>query len=422
MFTIRLCHLLTARLLVCLLVYLCLAPAPAAAQSAPAQTCDPVAVQPSGAEYITCVPANWNGQLIVLAGPYVAPTEPVGFPEAGRDEQLEQIEGALGLLGYAVAVTSYRETGLSIQSGVADAVELVRLFNERYEAPSRTFLVGISEGGLVAALGVEREPALFDGGLALCGPYGDFQRQTNYFGDFRVLFDYFFPSLLPASPVEIPESLINEAAWDAKFASDIRPALADPANADALDDLFAASGAPFEAGSDMGLTSQISVTERLLWYNIFGTNDASAKLGGQPFDNAARTYGGTGDGASDAALNEGVARFTAAASATQTISDGYQTSGNLSVPLVTVHTTRDPIVPSFHADLYAAKVAASGSDALYEHISVDTFGHCAFSSIELFGAFNRMIALADAQPAPPMEEPIEEPSEPALFLPLVSRS
>jgi hypothetical protein len=32
---------------------------------------------------------------------------------------------------------------------------------------------------------------LYLGGLAICGPIGDFGQQINYWGDFRALYDYF---------------------------------------------------------------------------------------------------------------------------------------------------------------------------------------------------------------------------------------
>jgi hypothetical protein len=41
-----------------------------------------------------------------------------------------------------------------------------------------------------------------------------------------------------------------------------------------------------------------------------------------------------------------------------------KTSGQLSVPLVTLHTTGDPIVPFLHEALYADKVAAAGAPGL----------------------------------------------------------
>ena len=65
-------------------------------------------------------------------------------------------------------------------------------------------MTGVSEGGLITALAIEQRPDVFDGGLSTCGPIGDFSQQINYFGDFRVLFDYFFPGVMPGSPISIP--------------------------------------------------------------------------------------------------------------------------------------------------------------------------------------------------------------------------
>ena len=40
---------------------------------------------------------------------------------------------------------------------------------------------------------------LFSSALAACAPIGSFRQQVNYLGDFRVLFDYYFPGVLPGS-------------------------------------------------------------------------------------------------------------------------------------------------------------------------------------------------------------------------------
>ena len=74
-------------------------------------------------------------------------------------------------------------------------------------------LAGVSEGGLVATLLAERSPELFSTALAACAPIGSFVQQINYLGDFRVLFDYFFPGVIPGSPIEIPAEVI--ANWAA---------------------------------------------------------------------------------------------------------------------------------------------------------------------------------------------------------------
>ena len=76
-------------------------------------------------------------------------------------------------------------------------------------------MTGASEGGIVTALMAERHPELLTGALSACGPIGDFKKQTEYLGDFRVLFDYFFPNVLPPSPINIPPQVI--ANWQSSY-------------------------------------------------------------------------------------------------------------------------------------------------------------------------------------------------------------
>ena len=105
-------------------------------------------------------------------------------------------------LGYAFATTTYRKNGLAILQGVNDIRELVAAFPLADRGvPSKIHLTGVSEGGLVATLLTERSPELFSSTLAACAPIGSFRQQINYLGDFRALFDYYFPRVLPGSPV-----------------------------------------------------------------------------------------------------------------------------------------------------------------------------------------------------------------------------
>ena len=70
------------------------------------------------------------------------------------------------------------------------------------------------------------------------------------------------------------------------------------------------------------------------------------------------------------------------------IEANYQTSGNLSVPLVTLHTTGDPIVPYWHEIGYEWKTGATGSSFLHVNIPIDRYGHCNFEAGEaLYGFF-----------------------------------
>jgi pimeloyl-ACP methyl ester carboxylesterase len=280
-------------------------------------------------------------------------------------------------LGYAFATTSYRANGLVVPDAVADLVELKDTIEQRYRPdPAHTVIVGFSEGGLVATLAVERQPDLFDGALAGCGPIGDFRAQLDFIGDFRVVFDYFFPGVIPGSAVDVPTSV--QTNWSTAYVPAIAAALAaDPA---AAGELIAVTGASV-AGPD--IQSLTETTIGLLWYNVFGTADARARLGGQPFDNAARVYAGSSD---DVALNSGVARYNADAAALQGLAS-FETTGQLQVPLVTLHTSGDPVIPFGQEALYAAKVSQAGTSAELTQTSVSRPGHCAFQASEVFGAF-----------------------------------
>src|ERR1035438_6150996 len=88
-----------------------------------------------------------------------------------------------------------------------------------------------SEGGLVTTLSAEQLPSVYNGAGAACGPIGNFQSQIDYFGDFRVVFDYFFPGVIPGNAVNIPVEVI--ADWATVYIPKISLALASNPSATA---------------------------------------------------------------------------------------------------------------------------------------------------------------------------------------------
>lgn len=385
------------------------APAPRAAPRAATQAHVPAGatcengVQASGAQYRICLPTLWNGGLVVYAHGYVSPTRPIEIPE----DQMTlpngvRLDDFVTSQGYAFATSSYRTNGLAVLPAQEDLVDVVNIFKAQHGQPGLVLVAGVSEGGLVAALLAEARPDVFSGALALCGPTGDFRRQVDYFGDARTLFDYFFPGLMPPTPVSIPADLLT--TWEtAAYSTTVKPVITDPANAARLEQLLATAQLPFDPAAPQ--TQEQSV-EQVLWYNVYATNDATAKLGGQPFDNQARVYQGASD---DAALNAGVQRFAADPAALAAIS-AYQTTGKLALPLVTMHTSGDPVVPAWHADLYNAKIAVSGRAPWHQDFRFDRYGHCTFTPLEVLGGFNRLVDLVTRRP------------ELSLYLPLVGKN
>src|SRR5512145_3169144 len=159
--------------------------------SLPPSFCVEVPQPPSDEIYLICVPPDWSEpfDVVVFAHGYVPPHAPM----TQYYEQL-LLPGDLFLpnlangLGYAFISTSYTKNGLAVKEGLADTVRLIQSFKAAHPDVRHVYLIGASEGGLITTLAAEKRTPI-SGGLALCGPIGNFRSQINYWGDFRVLFD-----------------------------------------------------------------------------------------------------------------------------------------------------------------------------------------------------------------------------------------
>jgi len=374
-------------------------------------TCDPDGVQASGAIYRICMPEpqHWNGDLVVWAHGYVAEGEPLAIPE----DQLRLPDGTaipdlVNALGFAFATTSYSTNGLAIPQGLADVVDLVQLFESAKGPVDKVYLIGASEGGLIATLGLERHADIFSGGLAACGPIGSFPAQINYFGDFRVVFDYFYPRLLPGDVFGVPDWLVQN--WPAYYDNVVKPTLFAPKNLPKTLQLARVTHLPF-VSSDFWPSIEGSVKD-VLWYNVFATNDAMFKLGGQPFDNSKRLYFGSRN---DFLLNLFVRRVTADPAALGEMAARYETSGALGRPLVTLHTVLDPQVPFWHEWLYLFKAWNAGSLLQLVVVPVDRYGHCNFTAIEVLISFGILVFKVEGTPLRGVDQVLKDPEAQAEF-------
>jgi hypothetical protein len=223
---------------------------------------------------------------------------------------------------------------------------------------------------------LERSPLLFAGGIAACGPIGTFRGQIDYVGDFRVLFDVFFPGVLPGTPVNIPPELI--ANWETTYVPRIQQAIVD--NPVAIVSLLRMTKAAIDPAAPSTVTA---TTVHLLWYSVFGTGDAVAKLGGNPYGNIGRKYSGSGSHVLDAIVNARAYRIEPDPAAIVAMGQ-YETSGTLTRPLIAPHTTGDDIIPIVHEVLYLQKLAPG---AHFVPLPIERYGHCRFTPDELITAF-----------------------------------
>ena len=115
-------------------------------------------------------------------------------------------------------------------------------------------------------------------------------------------------------------------------------------------------------------------------FNLRFTGDLLARTSGKSFyDNLDTIY--------PPAVDAIVGRFTAERRGLNYLDRFYSPSGDISFPVMTVHSTRDPVVPLFHEDDYA-KLAP---EAWLVQRTVNSFGHCAINQQEVLTAFDDLV-------------------------------
>ena len=346
---------------------------------------------------LVCIPANWNGNLVLYAHGYVAPQAPLALPVGELTLDGTFVPQLLLAQGFAFATSSYHKNGVAIEQARNDLNDLLAYFKTLIPQGSlqNVLLIGASEGGLIAVELLERNPNDYDGGLALCGSIGGSLQQIHYAYDFRVVFDYFFPTVFsfpPGQPDErhfgafdVPENAY--LLWPTVYEPRIIAALTnDPQSAAQL---FRVTGAAVDPKDP---STTIDTALAVLSYNIFGTNDTIATTGGIPYDNRLRIYFGS---TNDAALNRGVERIKGDARAELYAFRFYQSTGELHQPLVTLHNTLDPAVPFRHELTYSALTALQRRLRFSSVLPVPTYGHCEFTTEQILGAFSLMVQQAN---------------------------
>lgn len=289
---------------------------------------------------LICKPVAWNGNLIVYAHGYVPPQDPLALPL----DELTLADGtfvpeAFLSLGFAFATSSYHKNGVATEQANHDLLDLITYFETSVPPGSlqRVFIVGASEGGLVAIQLLEQHPDRFDAGLALCAPAGGAPTHIEYAGDFRVVFDYFFPDVFPFGAFDVPANAFKD--WETVYKPRISAAMTT--NPSATTQLFNVTRA---AADPADPASFIETAIGLLFFSISGTPDLIGTTGGIPYDDRFTFYVGS----HNLALNRGVERIRGNGDAERYAQEFYQTTGKLNRPLVTLHTTLDPSVPFKH--------------------------------------------------------------------------
>lgn len=309
-----------------------------------------------GAYYTMAVPKRWNRSLVVFAHGGPDPAIDPATTTADLQEWAVMVNE-----GYAWVASSYRRGGYGVRMAAADTENIRRLFVSRFGRPARTYLHGQSFGGNVAAKVAEtygRQPGAYDGVLVTNGLLAGGSRGYDHRVDLRVVYQHYCRNLprrsepqyplwqgLPADSRLTPEDVLARVQECTGF--DSKPAERTAVQQRNLDDILAVTRIPAR-----------TLDTNMLYATFLFQDIVAKRLGGRnPFSTQGVRYTGSHD---DRALNAGVERFTADATARRDLSYDSDLTGTISLPVLTMHAIGDPSVFVEHEAAYQATVRAAG--------------------------------------------------------------
>lgn len=362
---------------------------------------------PNGATWIADVPADWNGTVLLYSHGYnpFPDNPPQNAPDgATADALLDR--------GYALAGSSFSRSGWALETAADDQLDTLHAVTDLIGPPQNTIAVGTSMGGLVTGQLAERAGDDIHGALATCGLMSGGIDLHNYQLDGAHAIGQL---LLPDEELRLVDfDSADQAALSAQRMTEaLDEAQATPegrARVALVTALFMEPGwAPGQPKPEPGdhqahQAGQYENLRSVLLFVTSGRHDVEQTAGGNPSWNVGVNYRrllaesgrlqmvrhlyrqAGADLDADLALLTETADVTPDQSAHQWMEQTSVLGGDLDVPVLTLHTTDDGLVPVEHERAYADTVRAAGADPLLRQAYTDTTGHCAFTPAELVAA------------------------------------
>lgn len=348
----------------------------------------------SGGAYRMEVPSSWNGGLVLWAHGFrgYSPNLSTEFPPE-RAELLAR--------GYAWASSSYRANGYVPGFGARDTLALKDRFSQIVGTPTQTIIAGGSLGGNVVSLSLEQAPGEYDGGLALCGALTGVEILDYFAATWPAVAGFVTGVSVPDPQTATPQELMD-ALDDAHAAlgtvgsyttegDQFKNIIINytggprPLSSEGFDDWYEFSFLLL----DVGLNAQAKNVPAAINQNVAENEDAVYHI-----DN--------GLGLTDQEINDGVLRISAddQLRADSEFEEFVPMTGQLSTPLMALHTTADYFVPIGVEVSYLDKVQTAGmEDLLVQRAYIET-GHCAFDSPDVLEAFDDLVEWIDTDVKP----------------------
>ena len=352
----------------------------------------------TGAGYRVEVPDNWNGDLVVWAH---------GFRGTGLELTVDNhpLRPLLIAQGYAWAASSYSRNDYDISTGVQDTHALVKFFNDLVGDPDKVYLTGASMGGHITAASIEQYNKTYDAAMPICGVVGDYAL-FDYFLDFNAAAQQLGTGS-SAFPVEsavyigltVPEIKANLEAFpggwplflngtgeNLKSLTELRSGGERPN----FDEAFAFwNGIPAASGSGNFLFE-------------LGLGDGTLpRAPGVGVDNIGVVYQFDGNPnltPDEQSLNDDIIRVAAdpQGPGPNGLSQVPVISGDIDIPVLTLHNLGDLFVPVLNEVEYGSRVAANGKSDFLVQRAIRGVLHCDFTAAELSTAFIDLVTWVEA--------------------------
>jgi hypothetical protein len=336
------------------------------------------------------VPDAWNGRLVMWAH---------GFRGTGLELTVDNhpLRDLLIPLGYAWASSSYSRNDYDITSGVQDTHALAEFFGDLVAEPELVYITGASMGGHVTAVSIEQYGDAYDAALPICGVLGDYEL-FDYFLDFNAAAQQIGTgaSQYPVDPlvyvgVTVPTIKANLEAFPGGWPVVLN---ADGENLKDLTELRSGGVRPnFDEAWFFWNTfpDSASGAGNLLFDLAIG-DGTLPRTPGVGVDNSDTVYQFDTDPSlspDEQALNEDIVRVAADPQGRNPngLSQVPVISGDINIPVLTLHNLGDLFVPVLNEVEYASRVAAHGKSDLLVQRAIRGVLHCDFTTEEFATAF-----------------------------------
>jgi pimeloyl-ACP methyl ester carboxylesterase len=359
-----------------------------------------------GATYtIQCPGGAWNGTLYLYSHGYVTPGAANPAEDAGDPVTASWMLSH----GYALAGSSYATTGWAIAKALPDQIGTLNTFDKTYGTPKTTVAWGHSLGGIITAGLIQDYPSRFDAALPMCGVLSGGVATWNTALDAAFAFQQLIDPSIQVVNITNPTANLDAAEAAVAAAQKTAQGRARLALAAALADtpgwFTPLSAEPSSTDYTAQEANQYLWDTEVTFPFIFAFRaDLESKAGGNPSWNTGVNYAADLAKSTDAkevkalyaaaglSLGQDVKtlnsakRISANPNAVAWLTRNISFDGDISVPVLTMHTTGDGLVVPENEQAYSSVVDRAGNAALLRQVFVNRAGHCAFTPAETITA------------------------------------